>query len=154
MFREVTRTLLFLLQAREEIAAKRLLVDNTAKNNPTQYTVQKFIEKIMDQCQKVYLNHESIKPEAYIADSVFRGLVWEMVELKVRLYMRGLSSVPYSGARTLTVNFSLQGLALSKLDEWIENTVSSFIMYRFNAELRTVHRRRIAFQARCCLGLS
>jgi hypothetical protein len=43
----------------------------------------------------------------------------------------------------------VQGLALSKLEEWIENTASSFIMYRFNAELRTVHRRRIAFQAEC-----
>jgi hypothetical protein len=41
----------------------------------------------------------------------------------------------------------MQGLALSKMDEWIENKTSSFIMFRFKSELRTVHRRRIAFQA-------
>jgi hypothetical protein len=49
----------------------------------------------------------------------------------------------------MTAEFFLQALALSKVDEWIENTTSSFIMYRFNAELRTVHRRRIAYQATC-----
>jgi hypothetical protein len=50
----------------------------------------------------------------------------------------------------MTAEFAPQSLALSKLNEWIENTTSSFIMYRFNAELRTVHRRRIAFQADEC----
>ena len=52
----------------------------------------------------------------------------------------------------MTVVPVLQGLAISKLREWIENTASSFIMYRFNAELRTVHRRRIAFQAESSLS--
>jgi hypothetical protein len=47
----------------------------------------------------------------------------------------------------MTARIALQSLALSKLDEWIENATSSFIKFRFNAELRTVHRRRIAFQA-------
>lgn len=110
------------LQMREDKAMKRLMLDITARENPTCYTVQNFIAKIMEQCQNVYLKHERIQPEEYIKDSAFRGLVWEMVEL--------------------------QGLALSKLDEWIENTLSSFIKFRFNAELRTVHRRRIAFQER------
>ena len=77
----------FLPQAREDVATIRLDSDSTAKQKPGQYTVQNFMAKIMDQCQKVYLNHESILPEAYIKDSVYRGLVWEMVELQVSSFI-------------------------------------------------------------------
>jgi hypothetical protein len=41
----------------------------------------------MEQCDKVFLKHQDIPAEAYIKDSVFRGLVWEMVELQVRIYI-------------------------------------------------------------------
>jgi hypothetical protein len=61
--------------------------DTTAPKNPALYTVENLIAKIMDQCQKVYLKHESMPPEVYIKDSVFRGLVWEMVELKVNPFL-------------------------------------------------------------------
>ena len=72
-----------LLQLREEAAANRLSIDKTASKNKDLYTVENFISKIMDQCQLVFLRHKSMPPEAYIKDSIFRGLVWEMVELKV-----------------------------------------------------------------------
>jgi hypothetical protein len=58
-------------------------VDTSAKNNPTLFTVQEFIKMIMDQCQAVYLKHKNIPSEEFVKDSVFRGLVWEMVELQV-----------------------------------------------------------------------
>ncbi len=76
-----------LQQSREDFAANRLTLDPTAKTNTTLYTVQNFMEKIMDQCKNVYLKHESMPAEAYIKDSVFRGLVWEMVELQVSSYL-------------------------------------------------------------------
>ena len=39
-------------------------------------------------------------------------------------------------------------MALSKLKEWLYNKRSSFLMYRFDSALRTVHRRHIAFQVK------
>lgn len=45
----------------------------------------KFTDKIVQQCQNVLVRHEGVPPEDYIKDGVFRGLVWEMVELQVRL---------------------------------------------------------------------
>jgi hypothetical protein len=39
-------------------------------------------------------------------------------------------------------------MALSKIQEWLQNTRNSFIKFRLNAALRTVHRRHIAFQER------
>jgi hypothetical protein len=72
-----------LLQTREDAAKLRLSVDTSAKNDSTLYTVPNFIEKIMDQCQTVYVKHEKIASEEFVKDSVFRGLVWEMVELQV-----------------------------------------------------------------------
>ncbi len=81
----------YLGQMREDKAMKRLMLDITARENPTCYTVQNFIAKIMEQCQNVYLKHERIQPEEYIKDSAFRGLVWEMVELQVRTFI-GLTS--------------------------------------------------------------
>ena len=41
---------------------------------------------------------------------------------------------------------SRQVMALSKLEEWLQNKGSSFIKFRMPAALRTVHRRHIAFQ--------
>jgi hypothetical protein len=43
-------------------------------------------------------------------------------------------------------------MALSKLEEWLHNKKSSFLRFRLNAELRTVHRRHIAFQVLSCGG--
>ncbi len=77
---------LYLRQKHEDDATKRLSIDNTAPKNAALYTVENFIAKIVEQCQKVYSKHESIPPESYIQDGVFRGLVWEMVELQVNSY--------------------------------------------------------------------
>ena len=41
-------------------------------------------------------------------------------------------------------------MALSKLEEWLQNTTGSFLQFRLNAALRTVHRRHIAFQVFIC----
>ena len=73
----------YLLQTREDAASHRLSLDKTAHNDPTLYTVQNFIGKIMEQCQTVYSKHFLKLPEEFIEDSVYRGLVWEMVELQV-----------------------------------------------------------------------
>ena len=37
-------------------------------------------------------------------------------------------------------------MAMSKLEEWLNNRKSSFLAFRFDAALRTVHRRHIAFE--------
>jgi hypothetical protein len=42
----------------------------------------------------------------------------------------------------------VKDMAIAKLSEWLENKVNSYIRYRFNAELRTVYRRWIAFLER------
>ena len=47
----------------------------------------------------------------------------------------------------------MQVMALSKMEEWLENKTSSFLKFRLNAALRTVHRRFIAFQVRQRGGL-
>ena len=41
-----------------------------------------------------------------------------------------------------------QTMALSKFEEWLENRDNSFLKFRINAALRTVHRRFIAFHVR------
>ena len=43
-------------------------------------------------------------------------------------------------------NVRFQVFALSKLDEWLHNKRNSFLQFRLNAALRTVHRRHVAFQ--------
>ncbi len=89
----ITGCIFLLLQTREEAASKRMELDKTAVNKPDLYTVPNFMAKIIEQCQKVYLNHEKIPPEAYIKDSIFRGLVWEMVELQVSSFIEASSLI-------------------------------------------------------------
>ena len=48
----------------------------------------------------------------------------------------------------------MQVMALSKMEEWLENKTSSFLKFRLNAALRTVHRRFIAFQVRRMGGVA
>jgi hypothetical protein len=45
-------------------------------------------------------------------------------------------------------------MAMSKLEEWLENESGSFMNYRFNATLKTVHRRRILFLEQSAMSLS
>lgn len=44
------------------------------------------------------------------------------------------------------IQLVVQIMALSKFEEWLQNKNNSFLKYRINAALRTVHRRHIAFQ--------
>ena len=83
------------------------------------HTVAGFIGKIVEQCRDVESRHKAISSQSYIEDQVFRGLVLEMLDVKL--------------------------MAVSKLREWLENTSYSFIRFRWGAALRTAHRRYIAF---------
>ena len=96
-------------------AEERLVQDHTKGR----HTVPAFLDKIVDQCREISQRHEAMQPAEYVIDKNFGRLVSEMV------------AVP--------------GMAVSKLEEWLENREGSFIQYRFTAALRTVHRRRIAF---------
>jgi len=100
------------------------MVANRLQKDPTagEITVDKFVQKIMEQCTAVLREHEKLGFEKYHAHGMYRTLEMEMVDVKI--------------------------MALSKLQEWLQNTSNSFIKFRFNAALRTVHRRHIAFQER------
>jgi hypothetical protein len=105
--------------AKVEKAEKRLEMD---KSRDDSHSVTSFIQRIVQQCQAVYSRHESTSTADFNNDNKFRSLVLEMVTVK--------------------------DMALAKMNEWLENHASSLIRFRFNAELRTVHRRYIAFLER------
>ena len=109
----------------QDLASKKnaiqRLADDVSKDENV-HTVEAFLERIVGQCKEVYSRHEAVSPEDYNNDNKFRSLVLEMIDVK--------------------------DMAVAKLTEWLENKVSSYIRYRFNAELRTVHRRCIAFLER------
>jgi hypothetical protein len=98
-------------------AEQRLALDSTRSS----HTVESFLNNIVDKCNNVYSRHQAVNAEDFIHDKKFRKMVLEMVDVRM--------------------------MAMSKLQEWLDNTSSSFIAYRMNAELRTVHRRRITFLA-------
>mmetsp|Transcript_89171 Transcript_89171/g.238053 ORF Transcript_89171/g.238053 Transcript_89171/m.238053 type:complete len:1095 (+) Transcript_89171:694-3978(+) len=82
-------------------------------------TVPIFLDCIVRQCRDVLSRHEALGPESYANDELYRTLVLEMEDVKF--------------------------MAMSKLEEWIENKKGSFISFRMNAQLRTVQRRWILF---------
>ena len=97
-------------------AEQRLACDKTREAN---HTVAGFIGKIVEQCRDVESRHKAVSSHLYIKDQVFRGLVLEMIDVKL--------------------------MAVSKLREWLENTSYSFIRFRWGAALRTAHRRYVAY---------
>ena len=99
-------------------ADERLEQDRTREG----YSVQLFLDKIVEQCKNVYSLHEAVSIEDFNSDRKFRSMVRQMVDIK--------------------------DMAMSKLEEWLENREHSFIAYRFNAALRTVHRRWAAYLQR------
>ncbi len=104
----------------ERNADQRLANDVSNKDNI--FTVEGFLQRIVEQCKDVYSRHEAICAYDYNKDNKFRSLVLEMIDAK--------------------------DMAIAKLTEWLENKASSYIHYRFSAELRTVHRRCIAYLER------
>jgi hypothetical protein len=105
--------------AKEKDADARLEDD---RSNDGSHSVDRFVQRIVQQCQAVYSRHESTSTADFNNDYMYRSLVLDMVTVKE--------------------------MALAKFCEWIENKASSLIHFRFNAELRTVHRRYIAFLER------
>ena len=83
------------------------------------HTVEGFLKRIVEQCKDVLSKHKAASTSDFVKDRVFRSLVREMIEVKA--------------------------MAISKLREWLENESYSFIRFRWNAKLRTAHRRWIAF---------
>jgi hypothetical protein len=108
-------------------AEDRLIIDD-AKGRKGPHTVDTFLAKILSQCQEVYSTHEATTPSDYVKDEIFRRLVLDMVEVRA--------------------------MAMSKLEEWLENESGSFMLYRFDAALKTVHRRRILFLEHRAMDLS
>ena len=102
-------------KAREHDAMNRMEKDSSRNN----HTVDGFVTKIVDQCKVVFAMHEAKSNQDYRDDGTYRRMLTEMAEVKV--------------------------MALSKLQEWIENVGSSFIASRYDAQLRTVHRIWIEF---------
>jgi ankyrin repeat protein len=98
-------------------AEQRLALDSSRGT----HTVESFLNNIVEKCNNVYSRHLAVNAEEFINDKKFRKMVLEMVDVRM--------------------------MAMSKLQEWLDNTSSSFIAYRMTAELRTVHRRRINFLA-------
>jgi hypothetical protein len=104
----------------EKNADQRLAED--VSNKEKKHTIDAFLERIVGQCKEVYSRHEAVNADDYNKDNKFRSLVLEMIDVK--------------------------DMAIAKLTEWLENKASSYIRYRFSAELRTVHRRCIAYLER------
>jgi hypothetical protein len=99
----------------EERMKNRLQDDNTGD----EHSLESFVTRTLQQCNNVYARHQAEPAINYMNNNIFRRLVLEMVEVRM--------------------------MATSKVEEWLQNTTSSFIKYRIGAELRTVHRRHIAF---------
>jgi hypothetical protein len=121
------------LQAKlREVAAARKaearLEKDEEKKQRGNHTVDTFLAKILSQCQEVMSKHEALLPSDYVKDEIFRRLVLEMVDVRA--------------------------MAMSKLEEWLENETGSFMRFRFNATLKTVHRRRILFLEHRAMDLS
>ena len=100
-----------------ERVSHRLKFDKTGAN----FKPQEFLSRIVSQCKTVLARHEAVSNMEFISALKYRKLLMEMVDVRM--------------------------MALSKVEEWLENNSSSYISYRFNAELRTVHRRRLTFLA-------
>ena len=94
----------------------RLSNDKSKEGN---HTVAGFVNRIVEQCKDVLSKHAAVNESEYVKDSIFRGLVLEMLDVKL--------------------------MATSKLREWLENESYSFIRFRWHAPLRTAHRRWVAF---------
>ena len=105
--------------AQDHGAEERLARDPSRSES---HSVAGFVQRIVQQCRAVYSRHESATALDFNNDHKFRSLVLEMVTVK--------------------------DMAIAKLSEWLENQASSPIRFRFNAELRTVHRRYVAFLQR------
>ena len=97
-------------------AEVRLQNDETREAN---HSVRGFVVRIVEQCKDVMSRHAAVNAKDYIKDQVFRGLVLEMLDVKL--------------------------MAVSKLQEWLQNKSYSFIRFRWHAQLRTAHRRWLAF---------
>ena len=93
-------------------AEERLERDKSTARDDS-LTVQEFLDRIVDQCKDVLSRHKAISSKEYLNDAVFRNLVLEMINVKA--------------------------MAVSKLMEWL--STDSFIRFRWNASLRSVHRR-------------
>ena len=98
-----------------ERAASRLQKDK----NSGGHTVDSFLNRILQQCNEVYSRHQGEPAIDFTNDRKYRRLILEMVDVRT--------------------------MAISKLEEWLENEHSSSIDYRINAQLRTVHRRRLTY---------
>ena len=106
--------------ALDKDAAQRL-ADDVSRDEKI-HSVDAFLQRIVGQCKEVYSRHEAVSATDFNNDNKFRRLVLEMIDVK--------------------------DMAISKLTEWLENKACSYIRYRFNAELRTVHRRCMAYLER------
>jgi hypothetical protein len=115
--------------AETENAQQRLLNDESRDKGPEVVEgaqVNTFLDRIVGQCKDVMAKHQATSSSDYVNDGIFRSLVMEMINVKA--------------------------MAVSKLKEWLKNTKSSFIRFRWNSPLRTAHRRYIAFLERRLLN--
>ena len=110
------------LQAAAQGAEERLHQDPSREEG---HSVGGLVARIVEQCKAVHSRHEAASVGDFNNDTRFRQLALEMV--------------------------AVRDMAAAKLSEWLENRATSFIRYRLNAELRTVHRRYIAFLERALL---
>ena len=103
--------------AKKRKAEERLRRD-TSLDASKNHTAGGFIDRIVDQCREVLSRHKAVNNQDFNNDDLFRSLVFEMIEV--------------------------QSMAISKLKEWLENE-DSYLRFRWNAPLRSVHRRWTVF---------
>ena len=103
-------------------AAARLSKDLSIKAVEHQhYTVDYFLNGILEQCKEVFARHECESAEVFNVSESCRGLVIEMLE-----------------ARTT---------AVSKLELWLQDE-SRLLRFDYDVKLRIAHRNRIAYLER------
>ena len=98
-----------------ERVISRLAMDSTRGS----HTPDAIVKRIIKQCTTVLARHQGTSSVDFNNALKYRKLILEMVDVRM--------------------------MAMSKVEEWLENTSSSYIKYRLDAELRTVHRRRLTF---------
>ena len=100
----------------QQEADTRLLSDESRDES---HSVDGFIARIVEQCKDVLSKQEAYDASKYIDVKEFRRIVLEMIDVKI--------------------------MAISKLQEWLENKEGSKIRFRWGSPLRTAHRRWIAY---------
>ena len=102
-------------------ADERWSRDLSVRGQYSEYTLERFLNGIVGQCNEVFSRHERESPDVYNNSESFRGMVIEMLDVRAT--------------------------AVSKLELWLQDE-SRLLHFDHELQLRVAHRLRIAYLER------